>query len=116
MTKTQSILAAIRERASKATAGPWEANPNDDCQLGEEKDGHVAIKTIEDDPWHIARVWESGPTPLRDANFIAHARTDVPRLVAALERALSWIGDYNAPISGEEVEREIERILSGESL
>ena len=67
-------LEEIRARAEKATEGPWEVEgpsmPGPDDSLAVTTDGGV-----------VAYVQ---PT-VDDAEFIAHSRTDVPKLVAALE-------------------------------
>jgi hypothetical protein len=57
-------LEPIKERESKATEGPWDDN-NTDC-------------------WR----WAGMPrSQLRDNRcFVAHARTDIPALVAEVER------------------------------
>lgn len=60
-------LNAIKERAAKATPGPWRSA------------GLYGVRTQNDEALSI---------PLRpsDATFIAHAREDVPVLVAEVER------------------------------
>lgn len=71
---TDQELAAIEARVNAATAGPWEAYCNyDECWT---LDGPIA----------------NGPDmmPKGDAIFIAHARTDVPALVAEVRR-LKWL-------------------------
>lgn len=60
---------AVRRRVEAATPGPWTAH--DDGLVWPERMG---------DP-------VSGSTELADAEFIAHARSDVPALLAALEEA-----------------------------
>jgi len=75
-------LDEIEARADAATEGPWEATPNDRIVS--------STKTWpEGDPYDVAggfgnrgALVEALHTP--DATFIAHAREDVPRLVAAL--------------------------------
>lgn len=61
-------LMQIKDRVEKATAGPWKSR----------KDGTVFLEHTQD----IANVC----TVNGDAEFIAHAREDVPRLVAEVER------------------------------
>lgn len=76
-------LDEIAARADAATEGPWEATPNDRIVS--------STKTWpEGDPYDVAGMFghkgavvEGCRTP--DAEFIAHAREDVPRLVAALK-------------------------------
>ncbi|GAA4681242.1 hypothetical protein [Phytohabitans rumicis] len=60
-------LDAIRARLAAATAGPWRAHP--DGLVWADRPG---------DP-------VSGSTEVEDAEFIAHARTDVPALLAELD-------------------------------
>lgn len=76
-------LDQIEQRAERASEGPW---------FDEERNL--------DDPWGattVYNVFHNGDTPDRDlvaeaaydnAEFIAHARTDVPALVKALRAAL----------------------------
>lgn len=64
-------LEAMRERAEAATEGPWTAD---------------GLEGNLDSP--RGRVAEATWWREVDAQFIAHARTDVPRLVAALEAVL----------------------------
>jgi hypothetical protein len=72
-----SRLQAIRDRAEKATPGPWVT------------EGDVVVRDNDDsdDRW-ITEAWEeTGP---HNAEFIAHARTDVPLLLAVVEAAEAW--------------------------
>jgi len=78
-------LAAIEERASAATEGPWEA------QNLERDHGHRGIYWVSvDRPDEIKTVAEVDANDdgieaiwrMADAEFIAHARTDVPALLA----------------------------------
>jgi hypothetical protein len=77
-----SKLDEIQARADAATEGPWVATPNDRIVS--------STKTWpEGDPYDVAGMFghkgavvEGCRTP--DALFIAHAREDVPKLVAAL--------------------------------
>lgn len=72
-------LDQIEQRAKGATEGPWEV-------LGDEDYGYEVHGQRE--PSSIPGVWRPtevcGPGQERNAEFIAHARTDVPALVAAL--------------------------------
>ncbi|WP_395454657.1 hypothetical protein ACHMW5_13385 [Azospirillum melinis] len=88
---TPEELAAIRERANAATEGPWLYRPHkmDDW-------GTVRISDAEE-PYFVARAQAGGPTDHaahraagtdpyeRNGLFIAHARTDVPRLLDLIE-------------------------------
>lgn len=72
-------LAAIRERAEKATPGPWESYsvPGRNRSAA----GYAAVEVAETE---VQVVRDAGGW--FDADFIAHARTDVPALVAEVAR------------------------------
>lgn len=71
-----STLDDIKARIEKATLGPWSAEP---YLFGEE--GRVRVTSPSDsEDYNTAE-----DVLTADAEFIAHARTDVPKLVAALE-------------------------------
>lgn len=90
---TDEELAAIRARAEAATAGPWE-------WLGDSDLHAVTVYEYEPDeearhdPTHLEYATEkiiitdSGcyPPEGADAEFIAHAREDIPRLLAEIAR------------------------------
>lgn len=68
---------AIRERAKAATKGPWEQHPVSQrivLRPGSAIEGRS--------PFEIGELER-----IADAEFIAHARTDIPALLAELERA-----------------------------
>lgn len=70
-------LAGIAARTEAATPGPWDAYESDcDMHVGRSPDGpHVAL---------FGRAsWHDVPA---DATFVAHARQDVPDLLAEVER------------------------------
>ena len=75
MTDPRETLARIRERADAATDGPWMGVCDSDGYLG---------RVIGPDGFGIAEDFRDDA----DAEFIAAARTDVPRLVDALEKVL----------------------------
>lgn len=72
-------LDEIQARADAATDGPWAAIERalGDVYIAEL--GMYGVAWDEPAEWH-----DSDEASLADAEFIAHARTDVPRLVAAL--------------------------------
>lgn len=78
---TEDELKAIEARAEAATPGPWET--------GEEVSypGRCAGIWPQGDTWNIVTTdcGVYGPE-LVDAVFIAHARTDVPALIAEVRR------------------------------
>ena len=71
MPLTQAELNEIKERAEKATSGPW--------QVASTTDGEYILDC---DEWVVAATFERR----EDAYFVAHAREDIPRLVAEIER------------------------------
>lgn len=80
----ETELAEIKAREEAAKPGPWTARPYEDCgRLDPERcdgivdaEGYAIVKT------------DSGvyPPEQATAEFIAHARTDVPRLIAEVRR------------------------------
>ena len=72
---TNAELTQMKERAEKATGGPWEhdvwsnaiTNDGGSVDIISNVDGQISVYD-------------------NDAEFIAHAREDVPRLVAEVER------------------------------
>lgn len=83
-------LAEIQARADKATDGPWRSRDLDDY----DEETPDAVEVLEPGPSTIAmasaRDWDSDydPEMFANAEFIAHARTDVPALVAAVRAVL----------------------------
>lgn len=82
---TDEQLQAIRDRAEKATPGEWEYSP--------------AGRIYKDPLDPIAFVGGRGNQAVADADFIAHAHTDIPALLAALDAANAKldkaVGDMN---------------------
>jgi len=88
-------LREIRERAEGATDGPWERVER------RFEGGRIREHSVETHAQVIA-----DDLSLNAAEFIAHARTDVPRLVEALEGVLGMhrpMSGYDG-IAGEEYE------------
>ena len=77
MNDPRETLNRIRKQADNATKGPWVCTLN-----GDESEVTYANAPITWDD-HGGEVFTEG-----DAEFIAHARTDVPALVAALKKVL----------------------------
>lgn len=108
MTKLETYLAEIEARCEKATPGPWSNDVDWDFVCQEPFDENK--KAIASDCHRL------------NSDFIAHARTDIPRLLAALEKAIEQRNEayarvYNVhssqvPTKAEDVE--IEAILRGE--
>lgn len=94
MTTTDPELTAIRERAAKATAGPWRSLRDGNQYID---DGHathiVGASRIEElpRPFHWSPHHTDKPQVSRfldaDADFIAHAREDIPELLRRLDAA-----------------------------
>ena len=85
-------LAAIRERHEKATKGPWW---NDDISWAEidditvwcgDKDDPECLLNIGPNFSEMSNEGGKGTQSWNDAEFIAHARADVPDLLAEVER------------------------------
>lgn len=98
-TVTEGELAEIRERAEKATAGPWEPFAE---QLHHGK-GRIAGRTpiVRDSEGHVVAevgryTFKNGPCPKAEANtiFIAHSRTDVIRLLDSIDSYRAEIERY----------------------
>lgn len=83
-TKLESYLQEVKERAEKATPGAWLHEKH--------KDDYVfpPASCGEDHP----PVCDVSNSNSRDADFIAHSRTDIPKLLAMLEEALEAIRFY----------------------
>lgn len=80
---TPEELQACRDRAEAATPGPWEMSRRDDVMGGFDyfvEAGPLCVAVAAED----ARPTR-GMGAKRDAAFIAHARTDVPRLLATID-------------------------------
>ena len=79
---TGQDLRSIRERAARATPGPW-------CVAGSPRDfviaKHGGSERCSDNPvvWADDDCLSGSPV---DAEFIAHARADVPRLADEVDR------------------------------
>jgi hypothetical protein len=105
MTDTEKRIAEIRDRAEKATAGPW-------CweQVGEKENGFIIGMAIDSDGnpasglietsrydddadvfvdcyFEHVQVCESGHSCVySNADFVAHSREDIPFLLAEVEK------------------------------
>lgn len=77
---TEQELAQIGVRCQNATPGPWTAFVEGRDHLG----GDSFVRTQGDDIY-LGRVETS------DADFIAHAREDVPRLLCEIKRLKSLL-------------------------
>ena len=81
-------LDAIKARAEAATDGPWLVDPHADSENGagicNESDAVIGGGMEGNYPCSPVGVYEEA-----DAQFIAHARSDVPALVAAVQAVLA---------------------------
>jgi hypothetical protein len=86
---TQLDLEAIKARADAATPGPWftEYGYKLAKVMTKTAKGHGRVMLAQD--W-IPRQGVDGPLQ-DDAEFIAHARTDIPLLLAEVERLTALI-------------------------
>jgi len=83
---TTAELAEMKAREAAATRGPW----NDRGEHGVTQTKHITR-----DLWQIPRTVE-------DVAFIAHAREDVPRLIAQVERLQALLpSDDEDKLAGE---------------
>ena len=105
MTDPRETLARIRKQADAATEGPWEVNGPDrpwatishgsDSILHAYEQHHPYCEGCEcGDPRSEVALSDE------DAEFIAAARTDVPRLVDALEKVLELHVRAECPTCG----------------
>ena len=95
----EHLLAEIEERANAATGGTWIEDGGGDIIARFRQSGGLRIADFV--PWP------------KDRRFIVRARTDVPRLVAALRLALREIGEDYEDASGELLLPKIELALKG---
>lgn len=135
MKSLDEMLKEIEERCEKATPGPWEnedyREPNGNNwrsvgliwskNMGAYHPGTPVCK-VDCEKLHAAS--ESGKIKEFEANaeFIAHSRTDIPRLVAALRLARSAARGMHAEAcasrdvcgADEKLDAELARLLAGE--
>lgn len=77
-------LDAIQARADSATPGPWRARA-----CGEIVAGRHVVATSDGGGGSVWVEWRSE----EDKRFAAHARTDIPRLVAEVRRLKKKAGE-----------------------
>ena len=83
MTPLQQLIDEMKARAEKATPGDWYWDPRGANWL------MSAIKTVLSAS-HDGNYASNVSIKKEDAEFIAHARTDFPRVLKALELALKY--------------------------
>jgi hypothetical protein len=93
MTDAQTYLAGIKERADAATAGPWLVNDREQTVRVEHPEGGKWFGDIMFDR-SSEGCTEWAEDHRGTATFIAHSRTDLPRvadaLLAVLDLAEQW--------------------------
>ena len=110
----RDFIAASRARCEAATKGPWTHIEDAPMFVGSTEMVQTPNSNI-----NVGRVYSQNLQPRHDAAFIAHARTDLPRALEALERAMAFInhedslwGDPSNPAAT--ARADIARILAGE--
>lgn len=92
---SDSELQSIRDRCKKATVGPWVVFRESDAWG---TIGMPVCRMDDDDAVVVGHPYDWGPTNSVevDANFIAHARTDVPLLRDEIDRLRKEVafGEY----------------------
>ena len=83
-------LAAMERRAAAATRGPWQSFV--EGRNHESGDSMIRLGGLDDACPDMYVTHEKRPAPAADLDFIAHARQDLPRLVAEVRRLRSIIG------------------------
>jgi hypothetical protein len=105
----KKLIAEAKERADKATAGPWRQGDTDDNDLGDA-----------DCAYFPNGQWIGGPLECEeDAAFIANARQDIPALIAIIEEQeaahakeqISWRDALCAILKEQEAAHQTERKL-----
>lgn len=89
MTSIRELLAPVKERADAATQGPWRTWKEGEDRRGSAVETAWAHDTDGEDT-DLITDWCSP----EDAAFIAQARTDVPRLVAAIEAVEAKLAEW----------------------
>jgi len=120
------IIREIRERVRKATAGPWAwesiAEKSNEFAVGTafNADGQPLSGRLPEGDWvedavierrGLIGMNESGHANFADADFIAHARTDIPFLLAQLETTASALSEQDEALTALKAERDEYRRL-----
>lgn len=90
-------LDAIRARADKATPGPWKVR--DPFRRGTGRNWYIGVTSAE---FSLnAEMWAGkgravDPQRVADGEFIAHAREDIPELLAEIERLRRLVFEHHA--------------------
>jgi hypothetical protein len=103
----EELLKEIDGRASAATEGPWDYckyQMTDYADITNAKRERVLIASLQDGNYKRRNI---------DCSFIAHARTDVPRLVKVLRYLIGTIEEHDIFIHENE-KQYLEVLLKGE--
>lgn len=94
-------LAQMRDRLADATEGPW--SRHDFGYAGEQEPSSIVVhtgkfdwKAVYDGETVVASMGWDAPQDA-DAEFIAHARTDLPDLLGAVQDVLALHQEYKRP-------------------
>lgn len=90
MVDQQARLSEITARVEAATAGPWRSRVN-----GQKPYKHVAFSA------HRDEMYTTSPLDAGDSDFIAHAREDVPYLLAEVARLRGALEDIAMDIESD---------------
>jgi hypothetical protein len=98
-------LKAIKERCEKATKGPWHSMSAGNCTMENGLLAGIAEVTGLPRPWNPAWVgWQNAKNYFKtfmrqeDADFVAHAREDIPALLAEVATARKERDDLKAEL------------------
>jgi hypothetical protein len=81
---TDAELDAIKARVVAASKAPWQSFVEGrDHTSG---DNFIRVGGLEDDEPDVYGSRDTGPASVADQDFIAHARQDIPRLLAEVRR------------------------------
>ena len=94
------MLKEIRKREKKASKGPWNVEAVSDAVRVIIGQGRSKIILFRGNPKQI-----SEQQTVDNCSFVAHARTDIPKLLELIDRAREIIGYYYAKTESEEAWR-----------
>ena len=86
---SEEELRGIEERAKKASWGPWELRPSGSI-IGHKDTAAVAYPGAFD--WICSMQSSNQPMWYEDGQFIAHAREDIPALLATIRESRERVG------------------------
>lgn len=106
MTTLKSLLQEIEDRANKAAPGPWRRSGHEFDMTG---DGDVVDEII-CDGHYCASYWR-----VNDAEFVAKARQDIPKLLAVIEKLIEQRNSSANPTYGDFMDSALIKILEAKS-